>query len=113
MQGAAIPLTAPAGILQETWDCAKLGYDLLLAKIAGNTAEVQRLHGVLTWSTCDENWARALTSYLGYYGPNGKLKTIPLHPSRTNWPEGAAAAGWSKGRASLIGAPERMSRSIC
>lgn len=77
MQGAAIPLTAPAGILQETWDCAKLGYDLLLAKIAGNTAEVQRLHGVLRCSTCDENWARALTSYLGYYGPNGKLKTIP------------------------------------
>jgi hypothetical protein len=77
MQGAAIPEAAPAGILQRSWDCAKLGYDLLLAKIAGNTAEVQRLHDVLTCSTCDENWARALTSYLGYYGPNGKLKTIP------------------------------------
>ena len=28
MQGAAIPLTAPAGALQTTWDCAKLGFDL-------------------------------------------------------------------------------------
>jgi calcineurin-like phosphoesterase family protein len=77
MQGAAIPLTAPAGVLQTTWDCAKLGFDLLHAKIAGDTAEVQKLQGELDFSTCDKNWARALTSYLGYYGPDGKLRTIP------------------------------------
>lgn len=77
MNKAAIPEIAPPGIVQKTWNCAKLGYDLLHAKISGDAPAVKSLAAQLQFSTCDEKWAQALTSYLDYFGPDGKLRAIP------------------------------------
>lgn len=77
MNKAAIPETPPPGIAQNAWSCAKLGYELLQAKIAGDGPAVARLIPQIQFSTCDEKWVQALTSYLGYFGPDGKLRPIP------------------------------------
>lgn len=77
MSKEAAPETAPPGILQSPWTCARLGYDLLHAKIAGDAAAVRRLTDELWFGACDEKWVRALTSYLDYFGPDGRLRAIP------------------------------------
>jgi hypothetical protein len=72
-----IPFESPAGFDQTAWTCARLGFELLEARIRGNTAAAQQKEGELRYGGCDLGWAETLISYTHYFGPDGTRKAIP------------------------------------
>jgi hypothetical protein len=82
--GQPLPDAVPADLkaqfgsdIDGAWECAKLTYDLLEAKVTGNEARIQQLQGELRFSTCDPGFALAIVEYLEYFGSDGKHKAIP------------------------------------
>jgi Trypsin-like peptidase domain/Calcineurin-like phosphoesterase len=51
--------------------CASLGWQLMQAKVFGDTVTAQRLEGELDAGTCDPRWAQTITEYVKYFGVNG------------------------------------------
>jgi hypothetical protein len=110
-QGAAVPQTAPPNISDKAWTCTRLAYELLQAKLTGNTALVQKLESELQFGQCDPGWAETITEYVGYFGIGGTRKEIPyIRPSATG-PEaltvksGAVVAligDWATGTAEAV-----------
>src|SRR5262249_33915508 len=54
--------------------CAALGWDLMQAKVAGDTATAKRIEQELVAGTCDPRWAETITKYLDYFGPFGSRR---------------------------------------
>lgn len=82
--GEPVPAAAPADltaahgpVVETLWTCAKLAADLLAAKLAGNEATASEKEDELKFSTCDPEWAQAITQYLEYFGVEGGRKAIP------------------------------------
>lgn len=75
--GTAIPETAPANVSDKAWICARLAYQLMQAKLAGDAALAQKLQDDLQNGPCDPSWAETITEYIGYFGVNGTRKQIP------------------------------------
>ena len=72
-----IPTVAPAGIEQSVWDCSKLGFDLMQAAAAGNTAKVAALQAQNAFGSCDPNWAKDILNYVTFLAKNGMRDAIP------------------------------------
>jgi DNA/RNA endonuclease G (NUC1) len=51
--------------------CASLGWQLMQAKVFGDTVTARRLEGELDAGTCDPRWAQTITEYVKYFGVNG------------------------------------------
>ncbi len=74
--GAASPreeglaLEAMSGI-DHAGACASLAWQLLQAKLSGDTATANHVEAQLTGSTCDPLWAKTIEEYVKYFGPSG------------------------------------------
>jgi Calcineurin-like phosphoesterase len=82
--GEAIPETPPddltaqhGDVVDTLWTCAKLSAEMLTAKMKGNEAKQSEKDDELKFSTCDPEWAQAITQYLQYFGPEGQRQSIP------------------------------------
>jgi hypothetical protein len=51
--------------------CADLAWQLLHAKVTGDTVTAGRIDGELNAGSCDPRWADTVTEYLKYFGPGG------------------------------------------
>ncbi len=51
--------------------CARLGLQLMMAKLAGNTAAAKEIEQQMIGSTCDPGWAKTLKEYAAAYGVLG------------------------------------------
>jgi hypothetical protein len=77
-QGAAtISAVAPADIAQTAWTCAKLAFDLMEAKVKGQTALAAQLEAQIKFSVCDDSWVETITAYMAHFGPDGTPRAIP------------------------------------
>jgi hypothetical protein len=74
---APIPDTAPPTVTQTAWTCAKLGYELLEARVKGDAAQADELENDLKYNKCDLDWGETIASYVKYFGPDGKGAVIP------------------------------------
>ena len=83
---APIPVQAPADIATEAWTCARLGLQLLQAELGGDAIQRGRLEERLLGSRCDPRWAGTLLSYLDYFGPDGRRRSIPYVRPETAGP---------------------------
>jgi 3',5'-cyclic AMP phosphodiesterase CpdA len=72
-----IPASAPAGITQAVWDCARQGFELMQAAAAGNTAQVNALRQAVAFTECDPNWAKDILNYVTFLAENGMRDAIP------------------------------------
>ncbi|MEY9136496.1 V8-like Glu-specific endopeptidase [Bradyrhizobium diazoefficiens] len=54
--------------------CAALGWELMKAKLLGDSATAARVQEELTAGTCDPLWAQTIEEYVRYFGPNGTRK---------------------------------------
>lgn len=61
----------------EPASCVTLGLKYFEAAATGDTATAKRISDELSGSTCDADWIKTLTDYLGYFGPNGTPGIIP------------------------------------
>jgi hypothetical protein len=78
MQGAGtIPSAAPANVSQTVWTCAKLGFELMEARVRGDTSRATQLVSELEFNVCDVDWAETIAHYVGYFGPGGGRAKIP------------------------------------
>ena len=84
--GAPVPAQAPPDIEPSAWLCARLGWRLLQAEVAGGQTQRQRLEDQMLDSRCDPRWAGTLASYLAYFGPDGHRRAIPYIPPGTAGP---------------------------
>ena len=55
------------------WECIKLTGELF----ESDDERVKELEDALKGSTCDPQWAEAITEYLKYFGADGKKNAIP------------------------------------
>lgn len=58
-------------VLDQAHTCAALGWELLQAKVLGDTSSERKLQAQLTASTCDPNWASTIAEYSKFFGPFG------------------------------------------
>lgn len=70
-------MQASADIAPQTWTCARLGLQLLQSELGGDVAQRNRLEDQLLDSRCEPRWAGTLLSYLDYFGPDGRRRSIP------------------------------------
>lgn len=71
-QGATtLPVEAPESIAAGAWTCARLGFELLRARVRGDLSEFDRLKDELKCGECDSGWAETLLEYTEYFGPDG------------------------------------------
>lgn len=75
--GIAIPDAPPANVSNKAWTSVRLAYELLQAKLAGDTARVALLESQLQNGPYDPGWAETITEYVGYFGLDGRRKQIP------------------------------------
>jgi hypothetical protein len=61
----------------EPESCVTLGLKYFEASATGDNTTAKRIADELSESTCDSNWIKTLTQYLGYFGPNGTPSVIP------------------------------------
>ena len=83
---APIPVQAPADFAPQAWTCARLGLQFLQAELGGDAAQRNRLEDQLLGSRCDPRWAGTLLSYLDYFGPDGRRRSIPYIRPETAGP---------------------------
>jgi hypothetical protein len=83
-RGEAIPLVPPDQMKVRlgtsgtaVWTCARLAFELFEARATGNEAKATKVENELKFSTCDPGWIASITDYLGYFGLDGKKRTIP------------------------------------
>jgi calcineurin-like phosphoesterase family protein len=117
--GWAIPSAPPQGVAQTVWDCAKLSYELLQAKLAGNASLADRIEDELAFNQCDPNWAEVIFKYLDYFGPDGSRAPIPyIRPAQvgptvlalTSGSTIALIADWGTGTAAAINVLQEVAR---
>ncbi len=70
----AVPDQPPAGIASDVWRAACLTHDFLDARFHGNNAAAADIAAELRDGQFDPGWIETLTSYVGYFGPDGKLR---------------------------------------
>ena len=70
----AIPQVAPPHIAADAWTTARLAFQLLQARLAGNDAEAEQIEANLQGGQFDPNWVATITEYLEYFGPDGTLR---------------------------------------
>jgi hypothetical protein len=58
-------------VVDHATTCASLGWQLMQAKVFGDTVSAQRLEGELDTGSCDPRWAQTMTEYVKYFGVNG------------------------------------------
>lgn len=82
--GSRATTTEPSGglekmtVLDRAQTCAALGWELMRAKLSGDTATVASVQEELTAGTCDPLWAQTIEEYVRYFGPNGTRK-LPIY----------------------------------
>ena len=69
-----VPTQAPPHITNDAWTTARLTYQLLQARLAGNKAVGDALEAQLQGGQFDPRWAETITEYVGYFGPNGQRR---------------------------------------
>jgi len=70
----AVPDQPPAGIASNVWRAARLAYQFLDARFHGNHTAATDIAAQLQDGEFDPGWIETLTSYLDYFGPDGKLR---------------------------------------
>jgi hypothetical protein len=65
-------------LLNQAQACASLAWQLMQAKVLGDTAGAAQLEAQITGGTCDPRWAQTITEYVKYFGPNGSRRD-PLY----------------------------------
>ncbi|MBD2750934.1 MULTISPECIES: trypsin-like peptidase domain-containing protein [Microvirga] len=65
-------------LLNQAQACASLAWQLMQAKVLGDTAGAAQLEAQITGGTCDPRWAQTITEYVKYFGPNGSRRE-PLY----------------------------------
>jgi Calcineurin-like phosphoesterase len=78
--GAALPTVAPFGLSQNAWNYARLTYELMEAKAAGNGLLAAEKADELKFSGADPQWVETVTEYVGYFGPCGTRRVAPYIP---------------------------------
>jgi hypothetical protein len=58
--------------------CASLAWQLMQAKVLGDTITAKDLEAQLTGGTCDPLWAQTISEYVKYFGPSGSRRE-PLY----------------------------------
>ncbi|MBN3757624.1 metallophosphoesterase [Paraburkholderia sp. Tr-20389] len=81
-----LPDTAPGGIAQDAWTCAKMGFALLQARARGDTAGASSIEDDLRFNVCDPAWIKVIESYVAFFGPDGKGASIPYRRAATIGP---------------------------
>jgi hypothetical protein len=77
-----IPISAPAHIADDAWTTARLAFQLLQARLGGQSAEADRIESQLQGGPFDPNWVGTITEYLAYFGPGGDdAKLMYIRPS--------------------------------
>jgi DNA/RNA endonuclease G (NUC1) len=75
--------------LDRAQTCAALGWELMRAKLLGDSATVASVQEELTAGTCDPLWAQTIEEYVRYFGPNGTRKPpIYVEPKDAGGPIG-------------------------
>lgn len=70
----AVPDQPPPGVAAGVWRAACLAHDFLDARFHGNHAAAADIAAELQDGQFDPGWIETLTSYVGYFGPDGKLR---------------------------------------
>jgi hypothetical protein len=69
-----IPTTAPAHIADDAWTTARLAFQLLQARLAGQNDTADTIESQLQGGQFDPDWVGTITEYLEYFGPGGDLQ---------------------------------------
>ena len=77
LQRATLPITAPAGLAEDAWICARLGLAWMEARLRGDDAAAVQLFDDLKGAACDPDWLGTLDRYLAYFGPDGNRRPVP------------------------------------
>jgi hypothetical protein len=102
----ALPEKPPAEVDGTAWTCAKMTFELLEARVFGDTAKEERIRNDFRFNVCDPFWIKTIESYAKYFGPDGTgaeipyvragqvgARTVPLKPGATV----ALIADWGTG----------------
>ena len=79
-----IPVAAPPGIAGDAWECTRLAFRLLEARVKGDQAQIDTIESELTDSPCDPGWAETIVTYTEFFGPDGKARAVPYVRPDTN-----------------------------
>jgi predicted phosphodiesterase len=77
-------LPALSGLAGDAGHCAKLGLDVIRARLSGNPVAIAAAEEVLRFSTCDLGWVEVITDYEAFIAANGLHADIAAYRRYVN-----------------------------
>jgi hypothetical protein len=116
--GMAIPVQAPPQIADDAWTTARLTFQFLQAKLAGQDDKAEEIAAQFKDGEFDPDWAQTITEYLAYFGPDGSRQEPEYIPPTQDMPVltfrpgsvVALLADWGTGTAAAIDLLNQMAK---
>jgi len=67
-----LPTQAPPNIADDAWTTARIAFQFMQARLAGNDDQANALKAEFRGGQFDPNWLETIEQYLQYFGPDGK-----------------------------------------
>jgi Calcineurin-like phosphoesterase len=114
--GTPLPALAPPHIADDAWRTARLAFQFMRAKLAGDEVRAEELKAQFQGGSFDPNWLKTIEEYLQYFGPDGKRREPQYRPPTADMPvlsfrPGAVVgllADWGTGTAAAINIANQM-----
>ena len=111
-----LPQQAPPNIADDAWQTARLVFQYLQARLAGDDAQADALKAQFQAGQFDPSWLETVEQYLQYFGPDGKRRAPQYRPPSKDTPIltfqlGAVVglmADWGTGTAAAINIAKQM-----
>ena len=81
-----LPQQAPPNIADDAWQTARLVFQYLQARLAGDDAQADALKAQFQAGQFDPSWLETVEQYLQYFGPDGKRRAPQYRPPTKDTP---------------------------